>query len=59
MVEAGMTCVWKLTSVPSMSKNNAFVIMFRLFVTKVNKILIFVESKTVIYAIVSRNTPLH
>ena len=25
--------------------------MFRLFVTKVNKILIFVESKTVIYAI--------
>ena len=33
--------------------------MFRLFVTKVNKILIFAESKTVIYAIVSRNTQLH
>ena len=33
--------------------------MFRLFVTKVNKILIFAESKTVIYAIVFRNTSLY
>ena len=33
--------------------------MFRFFVTKVNKILIFAESKTMIYAIVSRNTQLY